>query len=114
MLWIVGAGGLIHALAELAGNKTTGVLHLLNSQLAHKEWEGFAFEDLIFPLFVFLVGVSIVFSMSKAATQGGKPAAARRICKRFVLLYVVALLYSGGFSEHWPDIRLMGDRKSVV
>ena len=108
MLWIVGAGGLIHALAELAGNKTTGVLHLLNSQLAHKEWEGFAFEDLIFPLFVFLVGVSIVFSLSKASTQGGKPAAARRICKRFVLLYIVALLYSGGVSEHWPDIRLMG------
>jgi predicted acyltransferase len=105
MLWIVGAGGLVHALDRLAGSSDTGFLHLLSTQLSHKEWAGFAFYDLIFPLFVFLVGVSIVFSLSRAATEGGKGAAYLR---RFVVLYIVALLYPGGFSKLWPDIRLMG------
>lgn len=108
MLWIVGAGGLVHALDRLAGEGQSGLLHFLSSQLSHKEWEGFAFYDLIFPMFVFLVGVSIVFSLSRAATEGGRGAAFRRILRRFAVLYLVALVYSGGFSKLWPDIRLLG------
>lgn len=108
MLWIVGGGGLLHAANRLAGEQKSGLLPMIAGQLEHKEWEGFAFYDLIFPLFVFLVGVSVVFSLSraKAAQSGTVPYG--RIFKRFVLLYLVALFYSGGFSKLWPEIRLMG------
>ena len=44
MFWIVGAGGIVKALQSLGGNS---VLNVLAAQLKHKEWEGFAFEDLI-------------------------------------------------------------------
>lgn len=108
MLWIVGAAGLVRALDKLAGAQETGVLHFLAQQFQHKAWEGFAFYDLIFPLFVFLVGASVVFSMTRTLSQEGKASAYRRIFKRFILLYIVALLYSGGFSQLWPGIRLMG------
>src|SRR5262245_22963392 len=79
MLWIVGASGLVHALDKLAGNNNGGLFHFLSQQLSHKDWEGFAFYDLIFPLFVFLVGVSIVFSMNRALKSEGKTAAYWRI-----------------------------------
>jgi len=108
MLWIVGASGLVTALDKLAGEKESGLFHFLTQQLTHKAWEGFAFYDLIFPLFVFLVGVSIVFSLDRQISSDGLRAAYARILKRFVLIYIVALFYSGGFSREWPDIRLMG------
>lgn len=109
MLWIVGAGALVKALHKMGGNQSSGLLHFLDQQMTHKEWDGFAFEDLIFPLFVFLVGLSTVFSLGKALNGGeGKAAAYKRIGRRFILLYIVALVYSGGFANKWPDIRLMG------
>ena len=109
MLWIVGAASLVGAADKLGGTQGTGLLHVIRQQLSHKEWEGFAFYDLIFPLFVFLVGVSIVFSLSRAlSSASGKRDAYLRVLRRFVLLYVVALFYSGGMSKEWPELRLMG------
>jgi len=33
-----------------------GIIRALAEQLTHEDWEGFRFYDLIFPLFVFIVG----------------------------------------------------------
>ena len=52
----------------------------LAKQLSHAEWEGFHFYDLIFPLFVFMMGVSTVFSLTKIIQTEGK--AARRQAHR--------------------------------
>ena len=80
----------------------------LADQLKHCDWAGFHFEDLIFPLFVFMVGVSLVFSLSKTIRQEGRATAVKRIFRRGILLFVLGLFYSGGFSGNWPDMRLMG------
>jgi predicted acyltransferase len=94
-----------HALEPLNGGP---VLQVLTEQLKHVEWEGFHFFDLIFPLFLFLVGVSIVLSMQKVLASGGRKHAMLRILKRSALLYVVGVFYYGGFSKPWPDIALSG------
>src|ERR1051326_1842914 len=62
MFWIIGADSLVYALHRLSPSKPT---NFLADQLEHVDWQGFHFYDLIFPLFVFLVGVSIVFSLTK-------------------------------------------------
>src|SRR5882762_8783905 len=62
MFWIIGANSLVYALNRMS---TSGPTEFLANQLEHADWEGFHFYDLIFPLFVFLVGVSLVFSLSK-------------------------------------------------
>jgi len=54
------------------------------------------------------MGVSTVFSLTKAIQTDGKFGAMKRIIRRFVLLFAVALIYSGGTSNQWPDIRLLG------
>src|SRR5262245_1994117 len=105
MFWMVGAEYLVHALHKM---RDTWPTRGLANQLEHVDWEGFHFYDLIFPLFVFIVGVSLVFSLTKTIANEGKAAAHARIFRRSILLFVIGILYSGGFSTEWPDIRLLG------
>lgn len=105
MFWIAGADDIVMAPKAVA---TTGPVAFLATQLTHKKWEGFAFYDLIFPLFVFIVGVSLVFSLTKALEQQGRRAAIKRIFLRTLLLFVLGIIYSGGISRGIEGIRLMG------
>ena len=105
MFWIIGADSLVAALNRMAPNKPT---QFLANQLSHADWEGFHFYDLIFPLFIFISGVSLVFSLRKALEAAGPAAAFWRVLRRGVLLFLVGIFYSGGFTSEWPDMRLMG------
>ena len=62
MFWIIGASSLLYGLSQMTHN---GLTTFLARQLEHADWEGFHFYDLIFPLFVFIAGVSLVFSLGK-------------------------------------------------
>ncbi len=105
MFWILGADGVAYALRAM---DDTPVTRFLATQLDHAEWAGFHFYDLIFPLFVFIVGVSLVFSLTKIVAQHGRGAAVRRILVRAALLFLFGIFYNGGLSEPWPDVRLAG------
>ena len=59
MIWICGGAGVISALERLF----TGHGGWLSRQFVHVEWAGMRFEDLIMPLFMFLAGVSLPFSI---------------------------------------------------
>src|ERR1051325_1591774 len=104
MFWIIGADSLVYALNRMSGN---GPTRFLADQLEHAAWEGFHFYDLIFPLFVFMMGASVVFSLTRLIEKEGRAAAMKRVVRRGVLLFVVGIFYSGGFSSEWPDMRLM-------
>jgi predicted acyltransferase len=105
MFWIIGATTLAQALERMSDNSVT---RLLVTQLRHVQWEGLHAYDLIFPLFLFLVGVSIVFSLEKGLAQGGRRQVLFRILRRSVLLYLLGVFYYGGLSHPWPDIQLGG------
>jgi len=105
MFWILGADSFVYA---LHGVSQTAPTKFLATQLDHAEWQGFHFYDLIFPLFVFIMGVSTVFSLTKIIEREGRGAAVKRVLIRGILLFIVALIYSGGFTNPWPDMRLMG------
>lgn len=105
MFWIIGADALVRGLRSMSDTGFTGTLA---TQLEHVEWEGFRFYDLIFPLFVFIVGVSLVFSLTRTIVEAGRAEAVKRIFRRSILLFVIAIFYSGGFSSAWPDMRLLG------
>jgi predicted acyltransferase len=105
MFWILGADVFMRALGRVA--KIEPFTTLAN-QFNHKAWAGFAFYDLIFPLFVFIVGVSTVFSLTKLIEQHGRAAAVRRVLIRGALLYVLGVFHSGGLTNAWPNVRLLG------
>lgn len=105
MFWIVGGEQVARALEPLAGH---GVVRMVATQLTHVEWEGFRFYDLIFPLFLFLIGVSIVLSMDRTLATAGRYGALERIVRRSVLLFAIGIFYYGGVTRPWPDIALSG------
>ena len=75
-----------------------GFTAVLASQMSHSAWQGLTFYDLIFPLFLFIVGVSLVFSLSKIIQRKGKWTAVRRVAVRSLLLFGLGVIYYGGFS----------------
>jgi predicted acyltransferase len=105
MFWILGADALVQALGEVNGSP---VARFFAGQLDHRTWAGFTFYDLIFPLFVFIAGVSLVYSLTRQIAQHGRAAAAKRVFIRGTLLFVIGIFYSGGFTNPWPDMRLLG------
>jgi predicted acyltransferase len=105
MFWIVGGEGVVIAIIKLFG---VPAQKALLPQLDHAPWAGFTFYDLIFPLFVFLVGMSTVFSLGKLISTSGKKAAYQRLIRRFMLLFLMGIFYYGGLANKWPEIRLLG------
>ena len=105
MFWILGADALMQALSEVSGS---GPARFLAGQLTHRDWAGCTFYDVIFPLFIFISGVSLVFSLSRQIAERGRAVAARHVVIRGLLLFTIGLLYNGGFTNPWPDLRLLG------
>ena len=105
MFWILGADGLFQALTRLGDSP---ILKTVRSQLEHKEWEGFAFYDLIFPLFIFLAGMSVVFSLSRIVDEQGRLAAYKRIFRRTLIIYFLGVFFYDGLAKPWPEVRLLG------
>ena len=105
MFWIAGADDIVLALKSASA---AAPIAFVATQLEHVPWEGFRFYDLIFPLFVFIAGVSLVFSLTKMLAEKGRPATFRRIFTRTVLIFVLGIIYSGGIAKGVQGIRLMG------
>ena len=81
---------------------------MIGTQFSHAEWHGANFYDLVFPLFIFVTGVAIVFSLPRLVEREGKWAAHKRVLRRFVLLYALGLICYGGIAEGWSEVRLGG------
>ena len=79
MFWIIGGEQVAEALDKMGGGP---VASAIATQLKHVEWEGFRFYDVVFPLFLFLIGVSIVISMDRMVATVGRRGAIARIARR--------------------------------
>lgn len=93
MLMIMGFGPLVVNLCIACG---WGVDCAFAKQFEHVEWNGLRFEDTIFPLFLFLAGVSWPFSCASQRARGVKtrPIVIRCI-KRAAILFLFGLIYGG-------------------
>jgi predicted acyltransferase len=90
-------------LVNSPGNKTS------YTQLDHSEWNGCTFTDLVFPFFVFIVGVSLVFSLSKRVGAGdSKAALTRKILKRTAIIFGLGVLLNGFPFYHLSTLRIPG------
>ncbi|TAG75091.1 MAG: hypothetical protein EAZ24_10565 [Burkholderiales bacterium] len=62
------------------------------SQLLHAKWHGWTFTDWIFPFFLFIVGVSMVFSLSrKALDDSQRVSAVLSLWKRALIIFAIGL-----------------------
>ena len=111
MIWILGGDGLARSFAMMAregGPMLSAAGEFIERQFGHPPWEGFTFYDLIFPLFIFVTGVSIVLSLTKLVAREGRAKAHMRVLRRSLLLFGLGVLFYGGLQVAWPDVRLLG------
>ncbi len=60
--------------------------------LRHAAWHGCTFTDLIFPFFLFIVGVAMAFSLNRRKEQGDRlPQLATQIIKRTLILFLLGI-----------------------
>jgi len=103
MLWIMGGERIIIALADLTG---ATALTWAATQMDHVEWNGFHFYDLIFPLFLFIAGVSMPLSLDKRKASGeSKAKIYRHIFIRMITLVIFGIIYNGFLDLNWGHIR---------
>ena len=107
MCWILGLGSVVIALAERFA-PGSGVTSLLKTQLDHVDWEGFRFYDLIFPLFLFIAGVSMAIALPRRAERKGRAVAFAQLLVRGLILVALGILYSGGLKGDWENVRWLG------
>jgi len=105
MMLIAGAGNLGFALDRLGGGP---IVRALARQLDHVPWEGIHIYDLVFPTFIFLMGVAIPFSLCRMEERLGRTAAEHRIYRRAALLFLLGILCNGGLSHPLSDVRWAG------
>jgi len=103
MFWIMGAEELFILLGSLTG---LPALQWWAGQMTHVEWHGFHAYDMIFPLFLFIAGVSFPFSVKKRMqTEGGRHSLYRHIVKRGLLLVLIGIVYNNGISFDFENLR---------
>jgi predicted acyltransferase len=106
MLWIIGGGEVLSHLVEVWDNPVTRTIKV---QLEHVKWEGFHFEDLIYPLFLFIMGVVLPYSMSRRREKGQSSKAIHlHILKRSAVLILLGLIYNNLLSFEWSEMRWPG------
>ena len=98
MFWIVGGGSIIASLDTIFHHPITA---FLKEQLDHVEWQGFRFEDIIMPLFLFIVGTAMPFSFSKSLTGGrSKKQIYFHVVRRVIILWIIGMMLQGNLLSY--------------
>lgn len=94
MFWIMGGEEIIHSLAKITGSP---FFEGWAAQLNHPAWHGFAFYDLIFPLFLFLAGVATPYSIQRELEKGKTTNDILiKVIKRGLILVILGIVANNG------------------
>ena len=94
MFWIMGGEEIFHTLAKATGSPFWGSIA---NQFTHPDWNGFHLYDLIFPLFLFMAGVSTPFSVGRELEKGkNRQQLTIRVIKRAAILILLGLVVNNG------------------
>jgi predicted acyltransferase len=103
MFWIMGGEAIFAGIATLTG---WPVFQWWATQLEHVEWHGFRFYDMIFPLFLFIAGISFPYSLAKRR-ESGEPESRiyRHIIGRGLILILLGIIYNNGIRFDFDNLR---------
>src|SRR5512145_1432186 len=94
--------GLTIAAMVLVNNP--GTWAAVHPPLRHAAWHGWTATDLVFPFFLFIVGVAIPLSLEHRA-----PAPALvRVLRRASVIFALGLVLNGAAGADWATIRIPG------
>ena len=76
-------------------------------QMGHVSWNGLTQHDTIFPLFLFIAGVSFPFSLSKQRASGiSERRILFKVIRRGMTLIVLGMIYNGLFRFDFASLRV--------
>ena len=102
MLFISGLSGLVIAVCTMLGSSECW----LAEQMRHTAWTGLHHHDTIFPLFLFLAGVSWPFSLASQRAKGRTDGQIiLKLVRRAVVLSLFAAIFGGLLTFDWPNVR---------
>ena len=79
------------------------------AQLLHAEWNGLTMTDLVFPTFLFLVGLSTILSLSVRLQRGDSRAMlAAKVVRRAATIFLIDLFIAAFPHFHLGQLRLFG------
>jgi predicted acyltransferase len=103
MFWIMGGESIFAGLATLTG---WPVLKWWAVQLEHVPWHGFHFYDMIFPLFLFIAGISFPFSLAKrTAMNESRGSIYKHVIFRGLILVLLGILYNNSVRFNFGELR---------
>ncbi|MBW7997131.1 MAG: DUF5009 domain-containing protein [Candidatus Glassbacteria bacterium] len=106
MFWIIGGDIFFRTLDDTFDTPLTAFLH---RQVEHTDWHGFTFYDLIFPLFLFIVGVSMTYSTGKRLQRGdNRRELYGHVFRRFLILLAMGYIYNGLLDFQFGQLRHAG------
>ncbi|MBO3097805.1 acyltransferase family protein [Gelidibacter pelagius] len=86
---------------------TPGSWGFIYAPLRHAAWHGCTPTDLVFPFFLFIVGMSVFFSFKKYDTTLTK-SAALKIIKRTIIIFLIGLALNLYPYFNFEKVRIMG------
>jgi predicted acyltransferase len=103
MLWIIGGEGVLRSLHSIFQHPTTA---WISTQLTHVPWKGFHFYDLIFPMFLFLAGAALPFSIARRQEHSeSRGRLYAHIATRTAALILLGLIYEGLLEFNFAQMR---------
>lgn len=91
-MFFISGGGTFLVLLE--GKTNWSFVDTIAQQLEHPAWNGFTFYDFIFPLFLFIAGVSLSFSLTSGRANGTpKKQLYKKVFIRMFILICLGILY---------------------
>ena len=103
MFFIMGLSGLVVSVCKLFPGSVSEVI---TEQMKHVDWDGLAHHDTIFPLFLFLAGVSFPFSYASQLAKGASRGKIYvKIFKRAAMLVFLGLIYNGLLNLDFENLR---------
>lgn len=108
MFFITGGAPLLIAIAALFPD--SAAWQTIAANMSHVPWDGLVHHDTIFPLFLFIAGISFPFSLQKQRERGfSMTKIYLKIVRRGLMLVLLGLIYNGMLrfefdTLRWPSV----------
>lgn len=113
MVWIMGMDSL---LSHLPKAWDSSISRFLATQMDHVDWTGFHFYDIIMPLFLFIVGVAMPFSVLRRKEKGEpKRKIYLHVIRRVIILWIFGMMVQGNLlSYSWHELKFYSNTLQAI
>ena len=98
--------GLTVAAMVLVNNP--GTWRAVYPPLRHATWHGWTLTDVIFPFFVFIVGVAIPLALGPRLARSGRAGVVAKVVRRSLVIFLLGIVLNGFPWYTWATLRIPG------